>query len=96
MSDYSGQHNFMSRSGPDGLHVPEKETTVSNILQIIRYTTSFKNMFLKHRSIHCVFWSLPRLSATLLTFFYSPFASISKFSCSGLPADSPISSPQIL
>uniref|UniRef100_A0A8C9X4P7 Phosphoinositide phospholipase C n=1 Tax=Sander lucioperca TaxID=283035 RepID=A0A8C9X4P7_SANLU len=35
-SDYSGQHNFMSRSGPDGLHVPEKEATVSNILQIIR------------------------------------------------------------
>ncbi|XP_033467115.2 1-phosphatidylinositol 4,5-bisphosphate phosphodiesterase epsilon-1 isoform X4 [Epinephelus lanceolatus] len=36
VSDYSGQHNFMSRSGPDGLHVPEKEATVSNILQIIR------------------------------------------------------------
>uniref|UniRef100_A0A8C9XA00 Phosphoinositide phospholipase C n=1 Tax=Sander lucioperca TaxID=283035 RepID=A0A8C9XA00_SANLU len=41
-SDYSGQHNFMSRSGPDGLHVPEKEATVSNILQIIRYTTSLR------------------------------------------------------
>ncbi|XP_034564652.1 1-phosphatidylinositol 4,5-bisphosphate phosphodiesterase epsilon-1 isoform X2 [Notolabrus celidotus] len=36
VSDYSGQHNFMSRSGSDGLHVPEKEATVSNILQIIR------------------------------------------------------------
>ncbi|XP_042363571.1 1-phosphatidylinositol 4,5-bisphosphate phosphodiesterase epsilon-1 isoform X2 [Plectropomus leopardus] len=36
VSDYSGQHNFMSRSGPDGLHVPDKEATVSNILQIIR------------------------------------------------------------
>ncbi|XP_055085431.1 1-phosphatidylinositol 4,5-bisphosphate phosphodiesterase epsilon-1 isoform X3 [Periophthalmus magnuspinnatus] len=36
VSDYSGQQNFMSRSGPDGLHVPEKEATVSNILQIIR------------------------------------------------------------
>ncbi|XP_041818263.1 1-phosphatidylinositol 4,5-bisphosphate phosphodiesterase epsilon-1 isoform X2 [Chelmon rostratus] len=36
VSDYSGQHHFMSRSGPDGLHVPEKEATVSNILQIIR------------------------------------------------------------
>uniref|UniRef100_A0AAQ5YKB9 Phosphoinositide phospholipase C n=1 Tax=Amphiprion ocellaris TaxID=80972 RepID=A0AAQ5YKB9_AMPOC len=36
VSDYSGQHNFMLRSGPDGLHVPEKEATVSNILQIIR------------------------------------------------------------
>ncbi|XP_061911649.1 1-phosphatidylinositol 4,5-bisphosphate phosphodiesterase epsilon-1 isoform X2 [Entelurus aequoreus] len=36
VSDYTGQHNFMSRSGPDGLHVPEKETTVNNILQIIR------------------------------------------------------------
>ncbi|KAM7381628.1 hypothetical protein PAMA_012464 [Pampus argenteus] len=36
VSDYSGQHNFTSRSGPDGLHVPEKEATVSNILQIIR------------------------------------------------------------
>ncbi|XP_038591439.1 1-phosphatidylinositol 4,5-bisphosphate phosphodiesterase epsilon-1 isoform X2 [Micropterus salmoides] len=36
VSDYSGQHNFMPRSGPDGLHVPEKEATVSNILQIIR------------------------------------------------------------
>ncbi|KAK5850867.1 hypothetical protein PBY51_001706 [Eleginops maclovinus] len=36
VSDYSGQHNFMSRSGPDGLHIPEKEATVSNILQIIR------------------------------------------------------------
>ncbi|XP_020567543.2 1-phosphatidylinositol 4,5-bisphosphate phosphodiesterase epsilon-1 isoform X4 [Oryzias latipes] len=36
MSDYSGQHHFMTRSGPDGLHVPEKEATVSNILQIIR------------------------------------------------------------
>jgi len=39
VSDYSGQHSFMSRSGPDGLHVPEKEATVSNILQIIRCTT---------------------------------------------------------
>ncbi|XP_068610524.1 1-phosphatidylinositol 4,5-bisphosphate phosphodiesterase epsilon-1 [Brachionichthys hirsutus] len=36
VSDYSGQHNFMLRSGADGLHVPEKEATVSNILQIIR------------------------------------------------------------
>ncbi|XP_067343734.1 1-phosphatidylinositol 4,5-bisphosphate phosphodiesterase epsilon-1 isoform X4 [Channa argus] len=36
VSDFSGQPNFMSRSGPDGLHVPEKEATVSNILQIIR------------------------------------------------------------
>uniref|UniRef100_UPI0037E991A6 1-phosphatidylinositol 4,5-bisphosphate phosphodiesterase epsilon-1 isoform X1 n=1 Tax=Semicossyphus pulcher TaxID=241346 RepID=UPI0037E991A6 len=36
VSDYSGQHNFLSRSGPDGLHVPDKEATVSNILQIIR------------------------------------------------------------
>ncbi|KAK1881298.1 1-phosphatidylinositol 45-bisphosphate phosphodiesterase epsilon-1 [Dissostichus eleginoides] len=36
VSDFSGQHNFMSRSGPDGLHIPEKEATVSNILQIIR------------------------------------------------------------
>uniref|UniRef100_A0A671WLK3 Phosphoinositide phospholipase C n=1 Tax=Sparus aurata TaxID=8175 RepID=A0A671WLK3_SPAAU len=36
VSDYSGQHNFILRSGPDGLHVPEKEATVSNILQIIR------------------------------------------------------------
>uniref|UniRef100_A0A3Q3BAX8 Phosphoinositide phospholipase C n=1 Tax=Kryptolebias marmoratus TaxID=37003 RepID=A0A3Q3BAX8_KRYMA len=36
VSDYSGQHSFMSRAGPDGLHVPEKEATVSNILQIIR------------------------------------------------------------
>lgn len=39
MSDYSGQHNFISRSGPDGLHIPEKEATVSNILQIIRHAT---------------------------------------------------------
>uniref|UniRef100_H2TGF4 Phosphoinositide phospholipase C n=1 Tax=Takifugu rubripes TaxID=31033 RepID=H2TGF4_TAKRU len=36
VSDYSGQHNFLLRSGPDGLHIPEKEATVSNILQIIR------------------------------------------------------------
>ncbi|XP_058477625.1 1-phosphatidylinositol 4,5-bisphosphate phosphodiesterase epsilon-1 [Solea solea] len=36
VSDYSGQHNFMSRSGPNGLHVPEKEATVNSILQIIR------------------------------------------------------------
>uniref|UniRef100_A0A668A3T9 Phosphoinositide phospholipase C n=1 Tax=Myripristis murdjan TaxID=586833 RepID=A0A668A3T9_9TELE len=36
VSDYSGQHNFLSRSGPDGLHVPEKEATVNSILQIIR------------------------------------------------------------
>lgn len=36
VSDYYGQQNFMSRAGPDGLHVPEKEATVSNILQIIR------------------------------------------------------------
>ncbi|XP_026206755.1 1-phosphatidylinositol 4,5-bisphosphate phosphodiesterase epsilon-1 isoform X2 [Anabas testudineus] len=36
VSEYSGQHNFMLRCGPDGLHVPEKEATVSNILQIIR------------------------------------------------------------
>ncbi|XP_077406391.1 1-phosphatidylinositol 4,5-bisphosphate phosphodiesterase epsilon-1 isoform X2 [Vanacampus margaritifer] len=36
VSDYSGQHNFLSRAGTDGLHVPEKEATVSNILQIIR------------------------------------------------------------
>ncbi|XP_030195770.1 1-phosphatidylinositol 4,5-bisphosphate phosphodiesterase epsilon-1 isoform X2 [Gadus morhua] len=36
VSDYHGQQHFMSRSGPDGLHVPEKEATVSNILQIIR------------------------------------------------------------
>uniref|UniRef100_A0A8C5GAX5 Phosphoinositide phospholipase C n=1 Tax=Gouania willdenowi TaxID=441366 RepID=A0A8C5GAX5_GOUWI len=36
VSDYSGQHNFLTRSGSDGLHVPEKEATVSNILQIIR------------------------------------------------------------
>nr|XP_057918195.1 1-phosphatidylinositol 4,5-bisphosphate phosphodiesterase epsilon-1 isoform X3 [Doryrhamphus excisus] len=36
VSDYSGQHSFLSRVGPDGLHVPEKETTVNNILQIIR------------------------------------------------------------
>ncbi|XP_037547362.1 1-phosphatidylinositol 4,5-bisphosphate phosphodiesterase epsilon-1 [Nematolebias whitei] len=36
VSDYNGQHNFMSRAGPDGLHIPEKEATVSNILQIIR------------------------------------------------------------
>ncbi|KAM6898546.1 1-phosphatidylinositol 4,5-bisphosphate phosphodiesterase epsilon-1 isoform 2-T2 [Lycodopsis pacificus] len=36
VSDYSGQHNFMSRSGSEGLHIPEKEATVSNILQIIR------------------------------------------------------------
>uniref|UniRef100_A0A3Q3MAA6 Phosphoinositide phospholipase C n=1 Tax=Mastacembelus armatus TaxID=205130 RepID=A0A3Q3MAA6_9TELE len=36
VSDYSGQQNFMLRSGPDGLHVPDKEATVSNILQIIR------------------------------------------------------------
>ncbi|CAL8281840.1 unnamed protein product [Merluccius merluccius] len=36
VSDYSGQQHFLSRSGPDGLHVPEKEATVSNILQIIR------------------------------------------------------------
>ncbi|KAM9424872.1 1-phosphatidylinositol 4,5-bisphosphate phosphodiesterase epsilon-1 isoform 2-T3 [Pholidichthys leucotaenia] len=36
VSDYSGQHNFISRSGSDGLHVPEKEATVSGILQIIR------------------------------------------------------------
>lgn len=35
----------MSRSGPDGLHVPEKEATVSNILQIIRYPTSLKTCF---------------------------------------------------
>lgn len=40
VSDYSGQHNFVSRSGSNGLHVPEKEATVSNILQIIRYTVS--------------------------------------------------------
>uniref|UniRef100_A0A3Q2YJB7 Phosphoinositide phospholipase C n=1 Tax=Hippocampus comes TaxID=109280 RepID=A0A3Q2YJB7_HIPCM len=36
VSDYSGQRHFLSRAGPDGLHVPEKEATVSNILQIIR------------------------------------------------------------
>ncbi|XP_037134464.1 1-phosphatidylinositol 4,5-bisphosphate phosphodiesterase epsilon-1 isoform X4 [Syngnathus acus] len=36
VSDYSGQHKFLSRMGADGLHVPEKEATVSNILQIIR------------------------------------------------------------
>lgn len=36
VSDYSGQHSFLSRSGSDGLHAPEKEATVSNILQIIR------------------------------------------------------------
>nr|XP_015818640.2 1-phosphatidylinositol 4,5-bisphosphate phosphodiesterase epsilon-1 isoform X3 [Nothobranchius furzeri] len=36
VSDYSGQHSFVSRSGPDGLHIPEKEATVSSILQIIR------------------------------------------------------------
>ncbi|KAJ3608409.1 hypothetical protein NHX12_025456 [Muraenolepis orangiensis] len=36
VSDYSGQQHFLSRSGPDGLHVPEKEATVNNILQIIR------------------------------------------------------------
>ncbi|XP_015230727.1 PREDICTED: 1-phosphatidylinositol 4,5-bisphosphate phosphodiesterase epsilon-1 isoform X2 [Cyprinodon variegatus] len=36
VSDFSGQQNFLSRSGPDGLHIPEKEATVSNILQIIR------------------------------------------------------------
>uniref|UniRef100_H3DNJ9 Phosphoinositide phospholipase C n=1 Tax=Tetraodon nigroviridis TaxID=99883 RepID=H3DNJ9_TETNG len=36
VSDYSGQQNFLLRSGPDGLHIPEKEATVSNILQIIR------------------------------------------------------------
>ncbi|XP_028991292.1 1-phosphatidylinositol 4,5-bisphosphate phosphodiesterase epsilon-1 isoform X2 [Betta splendens] len=36
VSEYSGQHRFVSRSGPDGLHVPDKEATVSNILQIIR------------------------------------------------------------
>ncbi|XP_074519567.1 1-phosphatidylinositol 4,5-bisphosphate phosphodiesterase epsilon-1 isoform X2 [Halichoeres trimaculatus] len=36
VSDYSGQHNFLTRSGSDGLHVQEKEATVSNILQIIR------------------------------------------------------------
>lgn len=38
----------MSRSGPDGLHVPEKEATVSNILQIIRYTASLKTCFQKN------------------------------------------------
>lgn len=31
----------MLRSGSDGLHVPEKEATVSNILQIIRYNVEF-------------------------------------------------------
>ncbi|XP_061665824.1 1-phosphatidylinositol 4,5-bisphosphate phosphodiesterase epsilon-1 isoform X2 [Syngnathoides biaculeatus] len=36
VSDYGGQHNFLSRAGADGLHVPEKEATVSSILQIIR------------------------------------------------------------
>ncbi|XP_051925269.1 1-phosphatidylinositol 4,5-bisphosphate phosphodiesterase epsilon-1 isoform X2 [Hippocampus zosterae] len=36
VSDYRGQRDFVSRAGPDGLHVPEKEATVSNILQIIR------------------------------------------------------------
>lgn len=40
VSDYSGQHSFMSRVGPDGLHIPEKEATVSNILQIIRCAAS--------------------------------------------------------
>uniref|UniRef100_A0A3B5B5Z6 Phosphoinositide phospholipase C n=1 Tax=Stegastes partitus TaxID=144197 RepID=A0A3B5B5Z6_9TELE len=50
VSDYSGQHNFMSRSGPDGLHVPEKEATVSNILQIIRYTASLEACFQKNNS----------------------------------------------
>ncbi|XP_053720774.1 1-phosphatidylinositol 4,5-bisphosphate phosphodiesterase epsilon-1 isoform X1 [Synchiropus splendidus] len=36
VSEYNGQHNFVSRSSSDGLHVPEKEATVNNILQIIR------------------------------------------------------------
>ncbi|KAJ7987722.1 hypothetical protein DPEC_G00329440 [Dallia pectoralis] len=36
VTDYSGQQNFLQRVGADGLHSQEKETTVSNILQIIR------------------------------------------------------------
>uniref|UniRef100_A0A3Q4I3A8 Phosphoinositide phospholipase C n=1 Tax=Neolamprologus brichardi TaxID=32507 RepID=A0A3Q4I3A8_NEOBR len=44
VSDYSGQRNYLSRSGPDGLHVPEKEATVSNILQIIRYVSCNRSL----------------------------------------------------
>ncbi|KAJ8365681.1 hypothetical protein SKAU_G00145120 [Synaphobranchus kaupii] len=36
VTDYNGQENFLQRAGKDGLNNPEKEATVSNILQTIR------------------------------------------------------------
>ncbi|XP_026877695.2 1-phosphatidylinositol 4,5-bisphosphate phosphodiesterase epsilon-1 isoform X4 [Electrophorus electricus] len=36
VADYNGQQRFLHRAGGDGLHSPEKEATVSNILQTIR------------------------------------------------------------
>ncbi|XP_064175476.1 1-phosphatidylinositol 4,5-bisphosphate phosphodiesterase epsilon-1 isoform X3 [Anguilla rostrata] len=36
VTDYNGQDNFLQRAGKDGLNNPEKEATVSNILQTIR------------------------------------------------------------
>ncbi|KAG7492782.1 hypothetical protein MATL_G00017850 [Megalops atlanticus] len=36
VADYDGQDNFLQRAGKDGLNNPEKEATVSNILQTIR------------------------------------------------------------
>ncbi|KAJ8013828.1 hypothetical protein DPEC_G00033850 [Dallia pectoralis] len=38
--EYNGQDNFLQRAGPGGLNQPEKETTVNNILQIIRSCNS--------------------------------------------------------
>ncbi|KAM8924219.1 1-phosphatidylinositol 4,5-bisphosphate phosphodiesterase epsilon-1 isoform 2-T2 [Pelodytes ibericus] len=36
VSDYNGQDNFLQRVGKDGLHNPDKESTVNNIMQTIR------------------------------------------------------------
>nr|XP_033798219.1 1-phosphatidylinositol 4,5-bisphosphate phosphodiesterase epsilon-1 isoform X2 [Geotrypetes seraphini] len=36
VSDYNGQDNFLQRVGKDGLNNADKESTVNNILQIIR------------------------------------------------------------
>ncbi|XP_076856802.1 1-phosphatidylinositol 4,5-bisphosphate phosphodiesterase epsilon-1 isoform X2 [Brachyhypopomus gauderio] len=36
VADYSGQQHFLHRVGAEGLHSPEKEATVSSILQTIR------------------------------------------------------------
>uniref|UniRef100_A0A3B3CU13 Phosphoinositide phospholipase C n=1 Tax=Oryzias melastigma TaxID=30732 RepID=A0A3B3CU13_ORYME len=51
MSDYSGQHHFLTRSGPDGLHVPDKEATVSNILQILHFVAPNHTARTLHRGL---------------------------------------------